>query len=67
MNFKHLYDRIVGTLIKNPDRLDNKIALILRRAAETNFLGSAGLAALSEPSKILMEHETKCFLKVCLI
>ena len=63
MNFKHLYDRIVGTLIKNPDRLDNKMALILRRAAETNFLGSAGLAALSEPSKILMEHETKVFFK----
>ena len=63
MNFKHLYDRIVGTLIKNPDRLDNKIALILRRAAETNFLGSAGLAAISEPSKILMEHETKVFFK----
>ena len=63
MNFKHLYDRIVGTIIKNPDRLDNRIALILRRAAETNFLGSAGLAAISEPSKILMEHETKVFFK----
>ena len=63
MNFKHMYDRIVGTLIKNPDRLDNQVALFLRRAAETNFLGSAGLAALSEPSKILMEHETKVFFK----
>ena len=42
MNFKHLYDRIVGTLIKNPDRLDNKIALILRRAAETKGCQASG-------------------------
>ena len=51
-----MYDRVVGTALKNPDRWSVKIANGLRNAAQLNFLGSAGLSAISEPFKIILEN-----------
>ena len=51
-----LYDRVVGTVLKEPDAWSNRIAQGLKTAAQLNYLGSAGFATLTEPAKIVMEH-----------
>ena len=51
-----LYDRVVGTVLKEPDAWSNRIAQGLKTAAQLNYLGSAGLSTLTEPAKIVMEH-----------
>jgi len=56
MNFSHLYDRVVGAVIKEPTRMSLKIANMLRTVAQLNYLGSAGLSAISEPFKIIFEN-----------
>ncbi len=58
-DFTHLYDRVVGSVLKNPDRLNQRIARVLRTAAQLNYLGSAGIAAISEPAKIIFENGYK--------
>ena len=59
MNFSHLYDRVVGAVAKEPSRLSFRIANGLRTAAQLNYLGSAGLSAISEPFKIIFENGAK--------
>ena len=56
-NFLHLYDRVVGNVIKNPDRWDQTAVIILRDLAQLSFLGSSGFSTLPDLAKILMEHE----------
>jgi len=53
---RHLYDRVVGTVLRNPDARNQTIAKIMRDLAQLNYLGSAGLATITEPAKIIMEH-----------
>jgi len=53
---RHLYDRIAGSVIKNPDRMNQKAGRVLRTLAQFSYLGSAGLATVTEPAKIIMEH-----------
>ena len=55
-NMRLLYDRVVGTSIRNPDSWDKTIAKGLRDAAQLNYLGPAGISTLTEPAKIIMEH-----------
>jgi len=58
MNYKHMYDRIVSSPMKtSPDRWDNKTAYWLKEAAQLNYLGSAGISAIPDFAKIIMEHE----------
>ena len=58
MNYKHMYDRIVSSPMKtSPDRWDNQTAYWLKEAAQLNYLGSAGLSAIPDFAKIIMEHE----------
>jgi len=51
-----LYERVVGTALRNPDSWDQKIAAGMRNAAQLNYLGSAGFSTITEPAKIIMEH-----------
>ena len=54
---RHLYDRVAGTVLRNPDSWDQNIATMLKNAAQLNYLGSAGFSTLPDIAKILMEHE----------
>jgi len=54
---RHLYERIAGSVIhRDPSSWDYKAAEVLRTAAQLGYLGSAGIATLTEPAKIIMEH-----------
>jgi len=55
-DMRHLYDRVAGSVLKTPDALSQKSARIIRNLAQLNYLGSAGLATITEPAKIIMEH-----------
>jgi len=57
LNFKHMYDRIVGSPVKNFDRFDFKSAQIMKDLAYMNYLGAAGFSAIPDFSRIVMEHE----------
>ena len=56
-DFRHMYDRVVGSVIRDPEAMNQSVANILRFAAETNYLGSAGFSTLPDAAKIIMEHE----------
>jgi len=58
-NGQLLYDRIVGKVMVNPDRMDTRIANGLRVMARFSFLGQAGLAAISEFGAIMLNHELR--------
>tara|TARA_R110001606_G_scaffold134481_1_gene270974 strand:+ start:3876 stop:7430 length:3555 start_codon:yes stop_codon:yes gene_type:complete len=55
-DIRHLYKRVVGGVLRDPDSADQTTAKVLRDLATLNFLGSAGLMTLTEPAKIMMEH-----------
>ena len=55
-DIRHLYKRVVGGVLRNPDSWDQTYAKVLRDLATLNFLGSAGIMTLTEPAKIMMEH-----------
>lgn len=55
----HMYDRVVGTVLREPHSWDQRTATVLRDAAQLNYLGSAGFATLADFAKIMMEHELK--------
>lgn len=57
VNFKHMYDRIVGSPVRNFDRFDFKAAQIMKDLAYMNYLGAAGFSAIPDFSRIVMEHE----------
>jgi hypothetical protein len=56
-DFLHLYDRVVGNVLKNPDRWDQKVVTGLRDLAQLNYLGSSGFSTIPDFAKILMEHD----------
>ena len=56
-DFLHMYDRVVGRVITNPDRFDQKVITIMRDLAQLNYLGSAGFSTLPDLAKVLMEHD----------
>ena len=63
-DFVHMYDRVVTSVMKtDPDRWDNKAAFVMKEAAQLNYLGSAGLSAIPDFSRIIMEHEIGDVLK----
>ena len=55
-DMRHLYKRVVGGLHRDPDSWDQSFGRILRSLAQFNYLGSAGVATMTEPAKIMMEH-----------
>ena len=57
-DYTALYESIVTSPMKtSPDRWDNKTAYYLKEAAQLNYLGSAGLSAIPDFAKIIMEHD----------
>ena len=56
-DIRHLNDRVHGTVIRDPDALNYKSAIILKDLAMLNYLGSAGFSTLPDFAKIMMEHE----------
>ena len=62
-DFVHMYDRIVGSPVHNFDRIDFKAAQMVKDLAYMNYLGSAGFSAISDFSRIIMEHEMGDILK----
>ena len=55
-DIRHLHDRVLGTVLRNPDTASQKTSRILRDLAMLNYLGSAGISTITEPAKIMMEH-----------
>ena len=51
-----LYDRVVGSVLRRPDAMNQGVARLLRGAAQLSYLGGAVLATITEPAKIVMEH-----------
>ena len=52
------YEQVVtSVLTRSPDAWDNQIAFYLKEAAQVNYLGSAGLSAIPDFAKIVMEHD----------
>jgi hypothetical protein len=56
-DYVHLYDSIAGSAIKNPDALNQKVARFLREAASFSYMGSAGLSAIPDFGRIVMEYD----------
>tara|TARA_R100001086_G_scaffold215527_1_gene131690 strand:- start:1609 stop:5637 length:4029 start_codon:yes stop_codon:yes gene_type:complete len=59
MKFKGLYDRIVGSPVKNPDKMSYRFSRIIRSFAQMNYLGKAVLSTISEPAKLFHDHDFK--------
>jgi hypothetical protein len=62
-DYNHLYDRIAGTTTRDPSALNQRVATVIKTAAELNFLGSAGFAALPDFGRIVMEYELQNVVK----
>lgn len=62
-DYQHMYDRVAGSLRRDPDSWDQKAAQFLRDAASFSYMGSAGLAALPDFGRIVMEHDMENVLK----
>lgn len=56
-DFRHMYDRIVGVVKRDPSKFSHRFGYFLSELASTSYLGSAGLATISEPAKMLMTNE----------
>ena len=55
-DIRHMYDRVAGTVVREPDTMNQKAAEVLRSAAQLGYLGAAGISTITEPAKIMMEH-----------
>lgn len=60
---RHLYERVVGKVLRDPHSWDQNTATVLKDLAMLNYLGSAGFATLPDMAKILMEHEGRTVFK----
>ena len=58
-----LYDRVVGSVLREPHSWDARLATVMRDAAQLNYLGSAGFSTLPDLAKIMMEHDAEVLLK----
>lgn len=56
-DYMHMYDRVAGAVIRNPDTMSQKAAFFLREAASFSYMGSAGLAAFPDFGRILLEYD----------
>ena len=55
-DIRHMHDRVAGTVLREPDAMNQTTARLMRSAAQLNYLGSAGISTITEPAKIMMEH-----------
>ena len=56
-DYMHMYDRVSGSVLRNPEAINQKIAFVLKEAAQFSYMGSAGLAALPDFGRIVMEYD----------
>ena len=56
-DFDILYRRIVGRVLEEPESLDQRVAQTLRDLATFTYLGGAGIAAIADLGKIVMDTE----------
>ena len=56
-DYLHMYDRVAGAILRNPDAINQKAAFVLREAASMNYMGSAGFAAFPDFGRIVMEYD----------
>jgi len=53
------YERATGGLIKNPDRWDNQLAMILKNYSAWVYLPLAGISAIGDLGTVLLQHGLK--------
>lgn len=53
----HLYDRVAGVTLRNPNALNRQAANVMKSAAELNYMGSSGFSAITEFGRIIGEHD----------
>ena len=63
VDYNHLYDRIAGTVVRDPGALNQRAAFALKEAASFTYMGSAGFAALPDFGRIVMEYELQNIVK----
>jgi hypothetical protein len=56
-DFSHMYDRVVGAVMREPEAWSQKVATVLRDATQLTYLGGSGIAALADTGRIVMENE----------
>jgi hypothetical protein len=56
-DFDALFRRVAGNVIDNPEALSQKAAFWLREAASFAYMGGAGIAALPDFGRIVMEYD----------
>lgn len=56
-DYRHMYNRVAGAVLENPDALSQKAAFVLREAASFSYMGSSGLAAIPDFGRIILEHD----------
>lgn len=64
LNFKSLYFRVVGGVVRDPSSLNQKVANGLKFWAQTTLLGRSGLTAMAEVGTVLARHRLGDNLKV---
>ena len=62
-DFKDLHSQVFGTSLRNPAAWNQKIARVMREAAAMNYLGSAGLAAIADFGRVVMESDMENVVK----
>lgn len=59
--YRHMYDRVSGTLHREPatviGKLDRGISNFLREAASFSYMGAAGFSALPDFGRIVLEYD----------
>lgn len=50
------YERVTGTLIKDPDALSQQTVKAMKDVAGMTFLGKAGIASVTDLGSVVMEH-----------
>jgi len=63
-DFDALFRRVTGTALENPDTMSQKARRFLTETAQLTYLGTAGLASITDFAKIAMEHNMGDIFKV---
>ena len=58
-NFMILHDRVMASTLTDPTSLTNKAVQFLKEFTSLNYLGGAGVTAIGDVPKIIMEHGFK--------
>lgn len=62
-DFDALYRRVAGATIDDPSALSQRVAFFLREAASFAYMGGAGIAALPDFGRIVMEYDLENIVK----